>query len=106
MSNLPTKPKTAAERLNALARSASNITRLKYVSGNWSISDTPVPAGTKFVLYPDQVSHSWTHFLGGKVAAEITAVVADDVEGDVELRIVKGKGRADLGSDDQSQWEL
>jgi hypothetical protein len=30
MSNLPIKPKTAAERLDALARSASNVTLLKY----------------------------------------------------------------------------
>jgi hypothetical protein len=106
MSSVPAKPKTAAERLEALARSASNIAMLKYNSGNWSISDMPVPANTRFALYPDQVSHSWTQFSDGKVVAEITAVVADDDEGDSELRIVNGKAREDLGSDDQSNWKL
>jgi hypothetical protein len=103
--NLPAKPKTADERLEALARSASNITLLKYNSGNWTISDIPVSAGTRFVLYPDQVSHSWTNFSGGKVVTEISAVVAEDDDGDTELRIVKGNGRKDLGLDDELKWE-
>jgi hypothetical protein len=106
MSNLPTKPKTADERLEALARAASNVTLLKYNSGNWTISEIPVPADTRFVLYPDQVSHSWTHFAGGKVVTEISALVAEDDDGDTELHIVKGKGREDLGFDDQTKWEL
>jgi hypothetical protein len=104
--NLPAKPKTADERLEALARSASNITLLKYNSGNWTISDIPVSAGTRFVLYPDQVSHSWTNFSGGKVVTEISAVVAEDDDGDTELRIVKGDGRKDLGLDDELKWEF
>jgi hypothetical protein len=105
MSSLPTKPKTAEERLQALARSASNDTRLVYNSGNWSISDIPVPADTRFVLYPDQVSHYWIHFAEGKVVQEIIALVAEDIDGDSELKIVKGKGREHLGGDDQSLWE-
>jgi hypothetical protein len=104
--NPPLKYKTAAERLDALARSASNVTMIKYNSGNWTISDIPVTAATRFVLYPDQVSHSWTHFADGKAVTEIAAIVADDVEGDVELRIVKGKDREDLGYDDQTKWDL
>jgi hypothetical protein len=50
MTNAIAKPKTAAQRLDALARSASNFTLIKYNSGNWTISDTPVPANTRFVL--------------------------------------------------------
>jgi hypothetical protein len=106
MSNLPIKPKTAAERLDALARSASNVTLLKYNSGNWTMSDLPVPPDTEFVLYPDQVSHSYTHFADSKVVTEISAIVAEDGEGDVEMRVVKGKGREDLGYHDQTQWTL
>jgi len=106
MNTLPAKQKTADERLEALARSASTVTLLKYNSGNWTISDSPVPADTRFVLYPDQVSHSWTNFYGGKVVTEISAVVAEDDDGDPELRIVKGKGRKDLGLDDENQWEF
>jgi hypothetical protein len=105
MSNLPAKPKTAEERLQALARAASNDTLLKYNSGIWTISDIAVPPTTRFVLYPDQVSHYWTHFAGGKVVTEITEIVADDDEGDVELQIVKGNGREDLGYRDQTKWE-
>jgi hypothetical protein len=103
---LPSKPKTADERLQALARSASNVTLLKYNSGNWAISDIPVPADTRFVAYPDQVIHAWTHFAGGKVVTEITAVVAEDDDGDTELRIVNGKERKDLGFDDETKWEV
>jgi hypothetical protein len=106
MHTLPTKLKTADERLEALARSASNVTLLKYNSGNWTISDNPVPTDTRFVLYPDQVAHSWTHFEAGKVVTDITAVVADDENGSSELRIVNGKDRKDLGIDDESKWEL
>jgi hypothetical protein len=104
--NTITKLKTADERLEALARSASNVTLLKYNSGNWTISDNPVPANTRFVPYPDQVTHSWTHFEGGKAVTEITEVVAEDENGDTELRIVNGKGRKDLGFDDESKWEI
>ena len=100
------KPKTADERLQALARSASNMTLLKYNSGKWLVSDTAVPADAKFVIYPDQVSHSWTRFFGGKVADEIAAPVVDDVEGDSEQRIVKGQGRDDLGYLDEAEWEI
>jgi hypothetical protein len=103
---LHTKPKTADERLQALARSASNVTLLKFNSGNWTISDIPVSPDTRFVLYPDQVSHSWTNFYGGKVVTEISAVVAEDDDGDAELRIVKGNGRKNLGLDDEVKWEL
>jgi hypothetical protein len=106
MSNLPAKPKTADERLEALARAAANVTLLKYNSGNWTISEIPVPADTRFVLYPDQVSHSWTCFGDSKVITEISAVVAEDVDGDTELRIVNGRGRQDLGLDDEAKWEL
>jgi hypothetical protein len=108
MSNLPTKPTTAAQRLDALARGASNVTMLKFNSGNWSIADIPVPADTKFVVYPDQVIHAWTHFAGGKVVpgGEITALVAEDEDGDTEQRIVKGQAREDLGDLDQAAWEL
>src|SRR5258708_2152165 len=105
MSSLPIMHKPPDERLEALARSAANVTLLKYNSGNWTISDMPVAADTRFILYPDQVSHSWTNFAGGKVVAEITALVAEDDDGDTELRIVKGRGRKDLGQDDESQWE-
>lgn len=104
--NTVTKLKTAAERLEALARSASNVTLLKYNSGNWTISDNPVPANTRFVTYPDQVTASWTHFEGGKAVTDITEVVAKDENGDTELRIVNGKGRKDLGFDDESKWEI
>ena len=106
MVNALAKHKTAAERLEALARSASNVTLIKYNSGNWTISDVPVPPDTKFVIYPDQVSHSWTHFADNKVVSEFTAIVAEDDEGDVELRIVKGQAREDLGYDDQTKWDL
>jgi hypothetical protein len=58
------------------------------------------------VAYPDQVTHAWTNFTGGKVVSEISAVVAEDDEGDLELRIVNGKGRKDLGLDDESKWEV
>jgi hypothetical protein len=106
MSNLPAKKTTADERLQALARSASNDTLLKYNSGVWTISDVVVPPNTKFILYPDQVTHSWTHFAGGKVVPpEITAIVAEDADGDTELRIVRGQGREDLGELDESLWE-
>lgn len=105
MSNLPAKATTAAQRLDALARSASTITLIKYNSGNWTISDAPVPAETRFVIYPDQVQHSWTHFAGGKVLTEITAEVAEDEDGDIEQRIVKGQSRDDLGELDQATWE-
>ena len=104
--NTITKLKTADERLEALARSASNVTLLKYNSGNWTISGNPVPANTRLVPYPDQVTHSWTHFEGGKAVTEITEVVAEDENGDTELRIVNGKGRKDLGFDDESKWEI
>jgi hypothetical protein len=107
MSTLPTTPKTAAQRLMALARSASkNAALLKYNSGNWSISEMPVVPSTRFILYPHQVTHSWTHFADNKVIDEIMAVVFDDVEGDSEQRIVKGRGRSDLGDTDESQWPL
>src|SRR3981081_3050961 len=106
MNMIPAKPKPADERLEALARSASNVTLLKYNSGKWKISDNPVPANTRFVPYPDQVTHSWTHFEGGKAVTEITEVVAEDENGDTELRIVNGKGRKDLGFDDESKWEI
>jgi hypothetical protein len=53
--NLPAKPKTAAERLQALARAASNVPMLKYNSGIWTISEVIVPAGTRFIAFPDQV---------------------------------------------------
>jgi hypothetical protein len=105
MSNLPAKPKTAEERLQALARSASNLTMIKYNSGIWTISDVMVPPATRFVLYPDQVMHSWTCFADPKDVTEISAVVAEDVEGDTELKIVNGKGREDLGNHDRSLWE-
>jgi hypothetical protein len=105
MSNALAKHKTAAERLDALSRSASNVTLIKYNSGNWTIADLPVPPDTEFVLYPDKVSHYWTHFADSKVVTEIIAIVADDEEGDVELRIVKGRGRENLGYDDQTKWE-
>jgi hypothetical protein len=104
--SLPSKPRTADERLQALARSASNVPLLKFNSGNWTISDIPVPADTRFALYADQVTHSWTHFAGGKVVTEISAVVAEDDEGDPERRIVKGNGRKDLGLNDELTWEL
>jgi hypothetical protein len=106
MANAIAQPKAAAERLEALARSASNVTMIKYNSGNWTISDVPVPPDTKFVIYPDQVLHSWTHFADNKVVSEFSAIVAEDEEGDVELRIVKGQAREDLGYDDQTKWEL
>jgi len=105
MHTLPAKPKTADERLEALARSASNVTLLKYNSGNWTISDIPVPPDTRFVVYPDQTAHSWTHFADGKVVTEISAVVAQDDDGHAELRIVAGRGRKDLGFDDKTEWE-
>jgi hypothetical protein len=105
MSNLPAKPKTAVERLQALARAASNDTLLKYNSGHWTISEVPVPAGTRFIAFPDQVTHQWTHFADNKFVKEIVALVAEDVDGDVELKIVKGNGRDDLGNDDKSLWE-
>jgi hypothetical protein len=105
MSNLPTKPKTAVERLQALARMASTDTLLKYNSGNWTISEIPVPAGTRFIVFPNQVTHFWVHFADGKFVQDITAVVADDVDGDLELQIVNGKCRGDLGNDDKSLWE-
>src|ERR1700716_2179241 len=104
--NTITKLKTADERLEALARSASNVTLLKYNSGNWTISDNPVPANTRLVPSPDQVTHSWTHFEGGKAVTEITEVVAEDENGDTELRIVNGKGRKDLGFDYEAKWEI
>jgi hypothetical protein len=103
--NLPAKPKTAEERLQALARSASNLTLIKYNSGIWTISDVVVPPAARFVLYPDQVSHSWTHFADAKVVTEISEIVANDDEGDCELRIVKGNGRENLGYDDQTKWQ-
>jgi hypothetical protein len=106
MSNAPIQPKTADQRLAALARSASNMTLLKFISGRWLIADTAVPADTKFVLFADQVSHSWIRFAGGKVADEIVALVINDVEGDSEQRIVKGQGRADLGYQDQAEWDI
>jgi len=105
MANSVAKHRTADERLEALARSASSVTMIKYNAGNWTIADVPVPAATRFVIYPDQVSHSWTHFADGKVVSEITAVVVEDDDGDVPLRIVSGKGRADLGFDDQTKWQ-
>jgi hypothetical protein len=106
MANALAKHKTAAERLEALARSASNVTLIKYNSGNWTINDVTVPPDTKFVIYPDQVSHSWTHFADNKVVNEFAAVVAEDDEGDVELHIVQGQAREDLGYDDQTKWDL
>jgi hypothetical protein len=106
MSSVPAKATTAAQRLDALARSASNVTMLKYNSGNWTIADIPVPPDTKFIVYPDQVLHAWTHFTGGKVVSEISAPVAEDENGDTELRIVKGQAREDLGDLDQSKWEI
>jgi hypothetical protein len=104
--NLPTTPKTPEERLQALARAASVETLLKFTTGNWSIADTPVPAGTRFILYPDQVSAFWIQFVDSKPVEEIIALVAEDPDGDTELKIVKGKGRADLGDHDRSKWEL
>jgi hypothetical protein len=105
MSNLPTKPTTGLERLQALARVASNDTLLKYNSGNWTISEVPVPAGTRFIAFPNQVTHQWTHFADGKFVQEIIAKVAEDVDGDTELKIVNGRGRDDLGNNDRSLWE-
>jgi hypothetical protein len=105
MLNAVAEPKTADERLQALARSALNDTLIKYNSGNWTISEVLVPANTRFVIYPDQVTHYWTHFVGGKAVTEIAAVVADDADGDTELHIVAGKERKDLGSDDEAKWE-
>jgi hypothetical protein len=105
MPNLSIKHRTSEERLDALARSASSVTMIKFNSGNWTISDVAVPGTARFVIYPDQVAHSWTHFADGKAVSEISAVVADDEDGDVELRIVSGKGREDLGHDDQTKWD-
>jgi hypothetical protein len=104
--SLPAKRTTAAERLQALARSASTTPLLKYNSGNWTIDDVPVPPDTKFVCHCDQVAHAWTHFYGEKWIAEVAAVVAEDDEGDTEQRIVKGQGREDLPDRDESLWEL
>jgi hypothetical protein len=106
MSNLPTTPKTPEERLQALARSASVETLLKFTTGVWSIAGTPVPAGTRFVLYPDQVSAYWIKFVDNKPAEEIIALVGEDEGGDIKHKIVMGKSRADLGDHDESLWEL
>jgi hypothetical protein len=103
-SNQVTRYKTPAERLGALARAAAPIV-VKFISGNWSVSDVPVPAGTRFMLHPSQVSHCWTRFQDGKVAEEISAIVSEDEDGDPELHIVKGQGRRDLGYDNQAEWE-
>jgi hypothetical protein len=98
------KHKNAAERLAALARSASNIAVLKFVSGNWSIGDTPVLPDTKFVVFPDQVAHAWTCFRDNKAVDEIAAIVIDDEDGDPAEHVVKGRGRGDLGDNDEAQW--
>jgi hypothetical protein len=106
MSTLPARKTTADERLQALARSATADTLIKYNSGTWLIADVAVPDGTEFILLPEQVTHSWTHFSDKKVADEITAIVVDDEDGDTELKRVRGKERNDLGHEDQTQWEL
>jgi hypothetical protein len=103
--NLPAKKTTADERLQALARSATADTLIKYNSGTWLIADVPVPDNDEFILLPEQVTHSWTHFADKKVVDEITAVVVDDEDGDTELKRVRGKERADLGHEDQTKWE-
>jgi hypothetical protein len=105
MSNALTTPKTPEERLQALARAASVETLLKFTTGIWSIAGTPVPAGTRFILYPDQVSHFWIKFVDSKPVEEIIALVAEDTDGDTELKIVRGKGRDDLGDHDETKWE-
>jgi hypothetical protein len=105
MSNL-VKHKSGAERLAALARSASNVAVLKFISGNWTISDTPVSPETKFTIYPDQVQHAWTCFHDSKVVEEISASVMDDDDGDPTEHIVRGKGRSDLGETDELLWPV
>src|SRR5437764_11743072 len=100
------KDKTGDDRLAALARSASNVPILKFISGNWSISDTPVSPETRFVIFPAQVQHAWTCFRDSKVVDEIAAAVIDDVEGDPTEHVVKGQGRADLGDTDETLWPV
>jgi hypothetical protein len=106
MSNNVVKHKTGDERLAALARSASNVAVLKFISGNWTISDTPVSQETKFTIFPAQVQHAWTCFREGKVAEEISAIVVDDDDGDPTERIVRGRGRSDLGDIDEALWPV
>jgi hypothetical protein len=101
---LPAKPKTAAERLEAFARAGSNIPLLKFNSGNWLIADVAVPEGTRFIAFPHQTAHMWTHFVDEKVIEEISAIIADDEDGDPEQHIVRGQGRADLGDRDETAW--
>lgn len=106
MSSNLVKHKTGDERLAALARSASNIVILKFISGNWTISDTPVSPETKFAIFPDQVQHAWTCFRDSKVVEEISASVIDDDDGDPTEHIVRGKGRSDLGDTDDALWPV
>jgi hypothetical protein len=105
MTNSIIKPKTAAERMDDLARMAA-VPHLKYTTGVWTYAGNPVAADARFVCDPNKIVHSWIHWLNGNVAQEIEAELFKDQDGDAKAQIVAGKSRDDLGNHDEAAWEL
>jgi hypothetical protein len=69
---------------------------LKFNKGDWEVGDDPIPEGTEYIAFIDEVARGWVRFEDKKVTDRKIVKVRDG----------HPPKREDLDDDDESQWEV
>jgi hypothetical protein len=99
--NLPTTTDDRGDPFaaHAQANRATNIVGrlLKYSKGDYSVGDTPIPYGHRFIAHMDSILNGWIRWEDNKPQAHVMGRVKD---------FYQVPARSTLGFDDEDLWEV
>lgn len=99
--NLPATPDNRGDPFaaHAQANRATNIVGrlLKYSKGDYTVGDTPIPYGHRFIAHMDSILNGWIRWEDNKPQAHVMGRVKD---------FYQVPARSTLGFDDEDLWEV